>query len=412
VTSGSSIIKEEIRRTPRTVNEYPINALGLEGISLEWMIKSLKKGGKVFVLVPDGILARVGGKKLRNHILSECFLDAIISLPRRTFFANFKHTYILVITKKNNPEVMQKEPVFTYLVSNIGEHLTSVKREEIDENDLPEMEGAFKMFLGARSSCKTLLERESPRCKVVDIIRFQKSPHWVIDRWWTLEERIKLGIEESQPSVTKQEIDRVIVEFNTALKDYESFRKPIELDGVRTINVKLGNTALFNLFIGKRVLKKELLDSGEDGIPVYSANVFEPFGLVKYSNVEDFTYPSILWGIDGNYELRYIPAGEIFATTDHCGTIQILNEAIIPECLLYALNLRKKEESFDRSFRASLSNMTRVTIKIPVRNDGTFDVETQQKVAKHFIESQQRKKRLDQVKLRLDGFLSGYLGEF
>ena len=56
VTSGSSIIKEQIRKTPYTQNEYPINALGLEGLSIEWIIKSLKKGGKAFLIIPDGIL--------------------------------------------------------------------------------------------------------------------------------------------------------------------------------------------------------------------------------------------------------------------------------------------------------------------------------------------------------------------
>ena len=122
VTSGSSIIKEELKKTPRTANEYPINALGLESISLEWIVKSLRKGGRAFVIIPDGI-GRVPGKKLRDHILHECYLDAIISLPVRAFFANFEHTYILAMTKKHSPDDVQKEPVFTFLVSNIGERL-------------------------------------------------------------------------------------------------------------------------------------------------------------------------------------------------------------------------------------------------------------------------------------------------
>jgi len=376
VTSGSSIIKEEIRKTPRTVNEYPVNALGLEGLSLEWIIKSLKKGGKAFVIIPDGILARVG-KKLRNHILSECYLDAIISLPKRTFFANFKHTYIIAITKKNKKGDVQTDPVFTYLVSNIGEQITSIKREEIEDNDLPEMEGAFRMFMGARKNSKTLLERESPRCKIIDITRFEKSSHWVIDRWWTHEERVELGIEESQPSVSKQEVDRILEELNTALEDYNDYRDPLSLDGVTTKEVKLGNTDLFNLFIGKRVLKKETLDSGENGIPVYSANVFEPFGLIEESNITDFAHPSILWGIDGKYELRYIPAKEVFATTDHCGVIQILDKTIIPEYLLYSLIMRKKADSFNRTFRANLTNMKRIKVNIPIDESGGFDVDVQ-----------------------------------
>jgi len=101
VTSGTDIIKEEIRRTSRTKDAYPVNALGLESLSLEWIVRSLRKGGQAFVIIPDGILARVGGKKLRDHILRECYLDGIVSLPIRTFFPNFEHTYILAITKKN-----------------------------------------------------------------------------------------------------------------------------------------------------------------------------------------------------------------------------------------------------------------------------------------------------------------------
>ena len=92
----------------------------------------------------------------------------------------------------------------------------------------------------------------------------------------------------------------------------------------------MGDKELFSLFIGKRVLKKELLKSGEQGIPVYSANVFKPLGFIGQTNVRDFTRPMVLWGIDGNFELRYISDGETFATTDHCGTIRILNETIIP----------------------------------------------------------------------------------
>ena len=108
VTSGSSIIKEEIQKTARTAKEYPINALGLEGLSLEWIVKSLKPGGKAFIIIPDGILGRVGGKKLRDYILRECYVEAIISLPVRTFFPNFEHTYIFAITKKHQSKMCKR----------------------------------------------------------------------------------------------------------------------------------------------------------------------------------------------------------------------------------------------------------------------------------------------------------------
>ncbi len=408
VTSGSSIIKEELRRTPRTTNEYPINALGLEGISIEWIVKSLKKGGKAFVIIPDGVLARVNGKKLRDYILRECYLDAIVSLPDRTFFANFKHTYILAITKKNSPNDTQKDPVFTYLVSDIGERLTSVKREEIDEDDLPEMTKLFKIYSGAKSSCKSILEKESLRCKILDITMFKESSHWVIDRWWSREERIALGIEDELSDVSKEDVDTLLAEINAAIEEYEKFKLEKSIPAVQTKEVVLGDKNLFNLFIGKRVLKK---DAQEGDIPVYSANVFEPLGHLKQGNINDFSYDAILWGIDGNFELRYMPAGEVFATTDHCGTIQILDKNIVPEYLLYAIIKSKEEESFNRSFRASLTNMGRFTVKIPVNDDGSFDVDTQKEIASKFLADSERREEINRIKAQLDTALTHYLAK-
>lgn len=410
VTSGSSIIKEELRKTPHTKNEYPINAFGLEGLSVEWITKSLKRGGRAFIVIPDGILARVGDKKLRDYILRECFLDAIISLPTRTFFANFENTYILALTKKNDSNDVQKNPVFTYLVSDIGEKLTSVRREEIENNDLPELETLFKLFLGARNKSKNILERQSPRCKIMAIEQFQDSPHWVIDRWWSRQEKVDIGIEESFASVTLAQINEATHAFNDALQDYDSHRKSAYagIESEKSKVVQLGDESLFNLFIGKRVVKKEL--SGMQGnIPLYSANVFEPFGFVLQSNVNVFDHPSILWGIDGNFDTNLIAPKVEFATTDHCGTIQILDQNIDPEYLLYAIEVQKTEESFDRSFRASLANMKRFSVRIPVLDDGTFDVESQKKAASFFVKVIEKREKLISIKSHLDQLLLHYL---
>ena len=213
VTSGSSIIKEEIRQTARTMNEYPISGLGLESLSIEWIIKSLKGGGKAFVVIPDGILARVNGKALRDHILQECFLNAVISLPQRTFFANFKQTYILAITKKNNRQDRQTTSVFSYIVSNIGEKLTSVKREEIGENDLPEMENLYRLFQGSQSITH-IVESQSPRCKVFPCEQFRDSSHWVINRWWPQDE-IALW-EGPIDAVSAQDVESLLSELKVA----------------------------------------------------------------------------------------------------------------------------------------------------------------------------------------------------
>jgi type I restriction-modification system DNA methylase subunit len=407
VTKGSSLIKEEIKNTPHTRGEYPINALGLEGLAVEWIVKSLRGGGRAFIIIPDGILGRVGERKLRNYILAECFLDAIVSLPRRTFFTNDEHTYILVITKKNDPSDVQKAPVFTYLVSNIGERLTSVKRYEIDENDLPEMETLFGRFSGDRSNF-TADEKNFQRCKIMNINKFRQSDHWVIDRWWSRKERIALGIIDSVEFASKSEVDTLIGSLNNAINDYDKYVGQISLDSYRIKEVALNDPSLFNLFIGNRVLQNELPDiSGE--IPIYSANVFEPFGYINKSNINDYETPYILWGIDGNFDFNIMPKGVIFATTDHCGAIQILDPAINPEYLLYALQLNRIDESFDRSFRASLFNMRKFKVKIPINPDGSFDVQAQEHIATAFMGARHKKEGLVGVKNNFLAILDRYI---
>ena len=61
------------------------------------------------------------------------FIDGLISLPEKTFFTTPKKTYILAITKKTNKQDIQKEPVFTYLVSEIGES-RDIYRFDIEQN--------------------------------------------------------------------------------------------------------------------------------------------------------------------------------------------------------------------------------------------------------------------------------------
>jgi len=410
VTSGSSIIKEEIQKTPRTAKEYPINALGLESLAVEWIVKSLKKGGRAFIILPDGILGRVEGK-LRKYILRECYLDAIVSLPVRAFFANAKHTYILAMTKKHHADDVQHEPVFTYLVSNIGERLTSVNREEIDEDDLPEMERLFKFFLGDRSGSKQLLEGESDRCKIWSIDHFQDGTQWVVNRWWTREERITIGIEETLDAASKTDVKELMKEMEALLTDYDKYISADALEDLPTKEIVLSDETLFRVFIGKRVLKKDV-SSDESLIPIYSANVFQPMGYSTGTNIADFSYPTIFWGIDGNFEFNLIPAGTRFGTTDHCGAIQILDSSIVPAFCLYALTHRRIEESFDRAFRASLSNMNSFVMKVPIKPDGMFDIEAQTTIADRFTGAQERRAKLEIVKKQFDSIFQRYIKAF
>jgi hypothetical protein len=155
-----------------------------------------------------------------------------------------------------------------------------------------------------------------------------------------------------------------------------------------TTTVSLGDGQLFALSIGKRVLR---IEHAESGVPVYSANALVPFGTSKTSNLTDFTTPSLLWGIDGNFDWNLIPAGQQFATTDHCGRLQILDKRIDPSYVYWFLKLTRGRYGFDRVYRASLQNMkAEVTVTLPVAPEsGEFSMELQSVWAK-MLESRER----------------------
>ena len=152
---------------------------------------------------------RLNGLKLRTFIKDECIINGIVSLPINAFYRNSKKTYILSVTKKpekdtvNRKEHIQNEPVFTYLVSNVGETLDA-KRFPIDENDLKEMVSLYNQFKGA----KTSFHAESKRCKIQPIDKFDTvnpTSHWSVDRWWSKEEKVNLGIEEQETVLSLDE---------------------------------------------------------------------------------------------------------------------------------------------------------------------------------------------------------------
>ena len=208
VMSGSSNLKEEISKDDALKKYFSVSAMGIEGLFMEWIIRALKPNGKAFIVVPDGIMNRSNDKKLRDFILEQCEIDAVISLPLNTFFTTNKKTYILALTKKAPVMVdgvptlqRQTSPVFTYLCSEIGE-TRDVYRFDIDQNDLQVASDLFNMFKGAKTSfANTLNMIGDRRCKISSIDDFYNGTHWCVERWWNHEERQALGIEEESKTI-------------------------------------------------------------------------------------------------------------------------------------------------------------------------------------------------------------------
>ena len=149
-----------------------------------------------------------------------------------------------------------------------------------------------------------------------------------------------------------------------------SFNKSIKTTPTRVLkdipglkNYKLSDKNFFDLSIGNRVLSDEVVENGST--PIYSANVFEEFGRIDKQNITDFSMPSILWGIDGDWMVNMMPANKPFYPTDHCGVLRIKTDDILPKYMALALQVEGEFERFSRSNRASTQRIANLIIQVP-----------------------------------------------
>lgn len=383
VVSGTTQQKDMLAGNPKLREYYGTSSMGVEGLFLQLILNGLKPSARALVIVPDGLLFRHGDAPLREKLLDMCTLEAVISLPKNTFYTTPKKTYILVIRRKvSGRGSVQQSPVFTYLVGSVGETLDA-KRFLIPDNDLPGMASQFKLFQGNPG----LFSSIDPRCKIQPFERFEPEADWLVDRWWSEAELLALGdVEEvvaASPSIMEGRLSDLVRSIEAAQDELRLVPPAADFP---MVEVSLSNAELFELSIGKRVLKKELHLVADGPVPLFSANVLIPFGMRDGSRLdpETFDVPSVLWGIDGDFTLSHKRAGEIFDITDHCGRCRVLSPGLDAEYVAAAIQLARAK-AFDRELRPSLRRMKSViTFPVPIKSNGALDLEAQLILARRY----------------------------
>ena len=155
--------------------------------------------------------------------------------------------------------------------------------------------------------------------------------------------------------------EKIDEEYNSTRMSIEEYRSKIEtlFDELESITktstsykLSLSDKTSFAVSIGKRVLNSELVADGT--IPVFSANVFEPFGFIDKLLVKDFSIDSVLWGIDGDWMVNFYPKDNPFYPTDHCGVLRVLTDKVHPRYMARILEIEGQKMNFSRSYRASI----------------------------------------------------------
>lgn len=222
----SKVMRDEANKT----GQYTLGGAGVEAMFLEWILKSLAYGGTANIVLPDGIFSNSSNKKLKEYILKNCYLESIISLPVNTFFNTPKKTYILTIKKKTENEisnnVKQCYPVFTYICTSIGETLDTYRFDDGNNNDLHEAVCKYNNYRNLKNKTKMQEPFKSYfesdiKFKAIDITDFLEDKSWIIENWWSEEEKIKIGLKKLINTSTIEDFENLIDETIELIKEFK-----------------------------------------------------------------------------------------------------------------------------------------------------------------------------------------------
>ncbi|EKN7437421.1 restriction endonuclease subunit S [Campylobacter jejuni] len=256
----------------------------------------------------------------------------------------------MIITPLKNNLILKKFLVYILPLSNVKNIITGSAQPQITKNNLttlkiplPPLEIQKQIVV----ECEEVEEQHNALS--LSIKEYQNLIKAMLQ---------KCGIiEDNQEYELNSILDKInnLCKINLDSEFLSSFNKTIK-------EYALSNP-IFKLSIGKRVLNNELLENGQ--IPVYSANVLEVFGFVNKEILQDYDNDSVLWGIDGDWMVGFMPKNKKFYPTDHCGVLRVDDTKINAKYISFILNEAGKKQGFSRKLRASIDRIKALRVKLP-----------------------------------------------
>ena len=118
----------------RQPEKRPKNSQDSEVLFIEHYLRVLKPGGKLLIVLPDGVLSNATAKPVRDYIREHAIIKAVISLPSETFASTGTSipTNVVYLQKKW-PQDDQGD-IFMARADYVGRRANG---DPIKENDLP-----------------------------------------------------------------------------------------------------------------------------------------------------------------------------------------------------------------------------------------------------------------------------------
>jgi len=134
---GSLLQEETIKYLGRFDLGKKRKSLPLEILGLERCLQFLKPGGKLAIVLPDGVLSSIQMKFVRDWYVSQAYLIGIFSLPQLTFvpYGAGTKTSLVLLRKFLTNEHREPHRIFYCKLENIGFDTTgrSIPGAEIDK---------------------------------------------------------------------------------------------------------------------------------------------------------------------------------------------------------------------------------------------------------------------------------------
>jgi type I restriction enzyme M protein len=401
VVRGTKVIKDKISRTDHLRRRYEHAGTGTESLFIRGIVDALKLGGRAFVIVPTGILTR-SEVAVRNYLREHCILDGIISLPERTFYHNPNPTYILTFTKKISTAEQQPPYVFAYLVREVGETRDALRFK--CHSDLPDLIRQFRAFYAD----KEFFEPRNLNCKLINIEKLPPEGRWDVDRFWTDEERLQLGLSEARAISIEQFESELTSTVESVTNELEQLRSTVPINP-RYTEIPLSEETYFRLIRGKRVTRSDIhKNPGE--IPVISGHGEEEsyLGYISEEWLQEKEIPIYTKtlitvnanGSVGDVFLRNLPK---YTIHDDVVGIDVIHEQLYAPYIVYAIREAVARARFRYDAKLYLKRLKPLKIRIPIDEHGEIDIEQQGILATHYERLEELKRTVQHFARELEG---------
>jgi len=406
VLRGTSVYRDYIRQHGELSKYYPTTSVGKEGLFVQKILQELARSGEAFVILPDGFFYRATDNELKKKILELCFVKCIISLPEKTFYATRKKTYILGLQRKDSDKSLQDFPVFSAIARTIGETLDADRIRQSD-NDLIPITREYKYFHADRAGYQNRLAN----IKAIPIESFTNNLNWLIENYWTIDEKIELGILEDDSGVSDNDLFENIDFFQEKLDEIKkTLEKELNVDiGIKSshLPIQLTDKKYFkhysaysatNLDLTK-IKYSEIDTKNPNDIPLYSA-ARKPVAYIKRQAKEPLKatkeHPHISFATDGESSAGthiFFHESEYYVNASRA-SFEVIDDKILPEYVLCYIQDIKKKYGYDFKHKATWNNISEIEILIPTTESGEFDIDAQKKFAEHYVRVHELKHKI------------------